>query len=218
LRRIPDMVIRLVSIYSRVLSILVDKGVDIISSDELGKLSGCPGTQVRKDLAYFGQFGTRGVGYNISDLKSKVTKILGMSERWKVALVGVGNLGSAFIAHEGFRRYGFDIIISFDTDKNKVGKIYNNVEIKDVSELKQVISEMNIKIVIITVPAQFAQKVADLLVDAGIKAILNFAPITISVPKNVILRNVDLSLELEALSFFLTHKELQDNELSMLYI
>ena len=212
------MVIRRVSIYSRVLSILVDKGVDIISSDELGKLSGCPGTQVRKDLAYFGQFGTRGVGYNISDLKSKVTKILGMSERWKVALVGVGNLGSAFIAHEGFRRYGFDIIISFDTDKSKVGKIYNNVEIKDISELKRVISEMNIKIVIITVPAQFAQKVADLLVDAGIKAILNFAPITISVPKNVILRNVDLSLELEALSFFLTHKEHQDNELSMLYI
>ena len=212
------MVIRRISIYSRVLSILVDKGVDIISSDELGKLSGYPGTQIRKDLAYFGQFGTRGVGYNISDLKSKVTKILGMSERWKVALVGVGNLGSAFIAHEGFRRYGFDIIISFDTDKSKVGKIYNNVEIKDVSELKQTISEMNIKIVIITVPAQFAQKVADLLVDAGIKAILNFAPITISVPQNVILRNVDLSLELEALSFFLTHKELQDNELSMLYI
>jgi NADH/NAD ratio-sensing transcriptional regulator Rex len=97
-------------------------------------------------------------------------------------------------------------------------RVLSILEIKDVSELKQVISEMNIKIVIITVPAQFAQKVADLLVDAGIKAILNFAPITISVPKNVILRNVDLSLELEALSFFLTHKEIQDNELSMLYI
>jgi redox-sensing transcriptional repressor len=212
LRRIPDMVITRMSIYSRALSILMGKGIDIISSDELGKFSGSSGAQVRKDLAHFGQFGTRGVGYRISDLKSKISSILGMNERWKVALVGVGNLGSAFLIHERFRQQGFDIIIGFDTDKHKIGKKYNDIEIKDISEMKKTIAGLNIKMAIITVPARFAQEVADLLVDSGIRAILNFAPAILHVTKGVILRSVDLSLELESLSFFLTHKEFQDNE------
>ena len=218
MRRIPDTVITRMSIYSRVLSALMEKGTDIVSSDELGKLSNCSGTQVRKDLTYFGQFGTRGVGYNISDLKSKITNILGMDKRWKVALVGVGNLGSAFLSHERFKKHGFDIVVSFDADKSKVGKTYNNVEIKNISDLKETINELGVKIAIITVPAQFAQEVTDLLVDSGIKAILNFAPITLRVPEKFIIRNVDLSLELEALSFFLTHKKVYDNEFSFLYM
>jgi redox-sensing transcriptional repressor len=212
------MVITRMSIYSRVLSALMEKSIDIVSSDELGKLSNCSGTQVRKDLTYFGQFGTRGVGYNTSDLKSNITKILGMDKRWKVALVGVGNLGSAFLSHERFKKHGFDIVVSFDADKSKIGKIYNNVEIRNIADLKESINEFGVKIAIITAPAQFAQEVVDLLVESGIKAILNFAPTTLRVPEKVILRNVDLSLELEALSFFLTHKRDYDNEFSFLYM
>jgi len=211
------MVIRRLSTYSRVLSDLMEKGIDLVSSDELGKLSGCNGTQVRKDLAYFGQFGTRGVGYRISELKSRITKILGMDGRWNVALIGIGNLGTALLSHEGFRRHKFDIIIGFDVDKSKVGKKFNGVEIKDMSELKRAISEKDIKMAIITVPVQSAQTVANILVDAGIKAILNFAPVNISISKDVFLKNVDLSLELEGLSFFLTHNEYQNNEFNGSY-
>jgi len=209
LQRIPDMVIRRLSIYSRVLSTLVEKDIDLVSSEELGRLSDCPGTQVRKDLAYFGQFGTRGVGYRSSELKSEISKILGTDRRWNVALVGVGHLGTALLAHERFKKHGFDIIAGFDVDKSKVGQKFHGVEIKDISELGKNISEKRIKIAVITVPAQSAQTVADLLVDAGVEAILNFAPVNLSVPQNVILKNVDLSLELEGLSFFLTHKDFQ---------
>ena len=187
----------------------MEKDIDLISSEELGRLSGCPGTQVRKDLAYFGQFGTRGVGYRSSELKSEISRILGTDRVWNVALVGVGHLGTALLAHERFKKHGFDIIAGFDVDKSKVGLKFHGMEIKDMSELKEVISEKGIKIAIITVPAQSAQAAVELLVDAGIEAILNFAPANLSVPRNIILRNVDLSLELEGLSFFLTHKDFQ---------
>ncbi len=209
MRKIPDMVIRRLSIYLRVLSTLVEKGINLVSSEELGRLSGCPGTQVRKDLAHFGQFGTRGVGYNSTELRSEISKILGTDRRWNVALIGVGHLGTALLVHERFKKHGFDIIVGFDVDKSKVGRKFHGVEIKDVSELKEVMSEKEIRIAIITVPAQSAQAIADLLVDAGVEAILNFAPANLSVPQNVILKNVDLSLELEGLSFFLTHKDFQ---------
>ena len=212
MQRIPDMVVRRLSIYSRVLSTFEEEGADLVSSEEIGKLSGCPGTQVRKDLSYFGEFGTRGVGYKTSGLKSEISKILGTDRRWNIALVGVGHLGTALLAHERFKRHGFDIIVGFDVDKSKVGRKFYEVEIKDMSELKEAITEKEIRMAIITVPAQSAQAVADLLVDAGVEAILNFAPANLSVPQNVILKNVDLSLELEGLSFFLTHKEFQNAE------
>ena len=208
-RRIPDVVIRRLSIYSRVLSDIIDKSIHLISSNELGKLSGIPGTLVRKDLAYFGQMGIRGVGYRISDLKSNILKILGIDRRWNVAIVGIGNLGAALLSHERFSIRGFDIILGFDADKSKIGQIIHGIEIKDITEVKSAIKEKDVKLGIIAVPAHSAQVVATLLVDAGIKAILNFAPANLNTPKNIILKNIDLSIELEGLSFLLTHKDFQ---------
>lgn len=206
---IPDTVIRRLSAYLRVLSKLVEEGVDSIPSEELGRLSGYPGVLVRKDLTYFGRFGIRGVGYKTRDLKIRLSKILGTDRRWKVAIVGVGHLGAALIAFERFKEHGFDVIAAFDVDERKVGQVYSGVEIKSMSELERVIKEEGIRIGIITVPAQSAQKVADELVKAGVEAILNFAPVNLKVPEDIVLRNVDLSMELETISFFLTNKELR---------
>lgn len=208
-KRVPDIVIRRISIYSRILSAIVDKGTELVSSDKLGELSGISGTLVRKDLAYFGQFGTRGVGYHVSDLRSTISKILGIDKRWKVAIVGIGNLGAALLSHERFSIRGFDIILGFDADKSKIGQIIHGIEIKDITEVKSVIKEKDVKLGIITVPANSAQVVANMLIDAGIKAILNFAPVNLNIPKDIVLKNIDLSIELDGLSFLLTHKDFQ---------
>lgn len=209
---VPDTVIRRLSAYLRTLSKLVEEGVDSVPSEELGRLSGYPGVLVRKDLAYFGRFGIRGVGYKTQDLKIKLSRILGTDRRWKVAIVGVGHLGAALITFKRFREHGFDVVAAFDVDDRKIGQVYNGVEIKSMSELESVIKKEGIRIGIIAVPAQSAQEVADKLVEAGIEAILNFAPVNLKVPEDIILRNVDLSMELEAISFFLTNKELRNAE------
>lgn len=211
-RRIPAAVVRRLSSYLRALSELLERGVELVPSEELGRLAGSSGAQVRRDLAYFGTFGIKGVGYKVSELKGKLEEILGVDRRWNVALVGVGNLGSALIAYEGFKRRGFDVVVGFDVDRSKVGRRHHGVEIKHISEMGKVLREKGVRIAIIAVPASSAQAVADALVEAGIEAILNFAPTRISAPGEVVLKNVDLSMELEELSFYLTHKEIKDGE------
>ncbi|MBI4590639.1 MAG: redox-sensing transcriptional repressor Rex [Candidatus Rokubacteria bacterium] len=203
LPKIPEMTIRRLSVYTRCLLQLEEDGVKTISSDGLAERFNLNSAQVRKDLAYFGEFGVRGIGYYVSGLKAELQKILGLDREWPVALVGFGNLGSALFNYKGFARQGFRISVIFDDDSQKAGRTVEGVPILPLRELPQEAKGRNVQIGIVAVPAESAQTVVDRLVAAGIKAILNFAPTRLRVPKDVRLQNVDLSIELETLSFYL---------------
>jgi len=161
-------------------------------------------TQVRRDLAYFGQFGSRGKGYNVRELCEELEKILGLNRRWSVAVVGAGNLGKALSAYSGFHQHGFEISAIFDNSARKIGKTWQGVKILDIRQIPSVVREKRIKIAIIAVPYFSAQQVADALVGSGVKAILNFAPHKLTVPDGFKLKNIDLATELQSLSCFLS--------------
>jgi redox-sensing transcriptional repressor len=158
---------------------------------------------VRKDLSYFGTFGKRGAGYNVSQLVAKIAEILGISEERKVIIVGAGNLGSALAAYHGFEVFGFKVCALFDTDTHKTGKKIKGIPCYNIKELIQFVKNEKIKMAVIAVPAQFAQQIASVIVSSNIKAILNFAPVRINIPPDVKVNNVDLALELKSLSYFL---------------
>ncbi|MBA7482350.1 Redox-sensing transcriptional repressor Rex 1 [subsurface metagenome] len=204
--KIPETTITRLSGYLRVLDELERMGFDNTASYQLAEELDINDSQVRKDLSLFGQFGKPGMGYETVRLKREIQKILGLTRKWKVALVGLGNLGSALLAYKGFKRQGFYIVAVFDNDPKKIGKKWAGIVIHDITQLKPIIRKERTEIGIITVPAPAAQEVANLLTKAGIKAILNFAPARISVSKDVRLSNVDLSLKLENLSFFLSRR------------
>jgi len=197
------MTIRRLSVYTRCLLHLEEDGVKTISSQELAERFNLNSAQVRKDLAYFGEFGVRGIGYYVSGLKAELLKILGLDREWQVALVGFGNLGSALFHYRGFAKQGFRISAIFDDDPKKIGQIIDGVGIQPMKELPRETKAMNLQIGIIAVPADAAQAVAEKLVASGVKAILNFAPTRIKVGRDARLKNVDLSIELETLSFHL---------------
>ncbi|MFC1667284.1 redox-sensing transcriptional repressor Rex [Candidatus Omnitrophota bacterium] len=199
--KIPSSSISRILVYYRVLLSLQDTSV--ISSQDLANLTECSAAQIRKDLAYFGQFGTPGRGYAIEVLKKELKKILGVDRTWAVVLVGVGNLGSALLAYKGFKSQGFNVEYAFDNDRKKVNKVKQGIKIKDIKELKRTIRSNKINIAIVAVPRQSAQEVTDTLVSAGIKAILNFAPLGPKAPEGVEILNIDLSMELERLTYFL---------------
>jgi redox-sensing transcriptional repressor len=201
--RIPEMTIRRLSIYTRCLTQLEEDGLKTISSQELADRFGLNSAQVRKDLAYFGEFGIRGIGYQVSALKAELQKILGLDHEWPVALVGFGNLGSALFNYKGFTRQGFRIAAIFDEDPVKVGRVVGGVPVLTMKELPREIKARNLTIGVVAVPAEAAQSVVDQLVAAGIKSILNFAPTRLKTAKDVRLKNVDLTIELENLSFYL---------------
>ena len=201
--KIPEMTIRRLSIYTRCLQQLEEDGIKTISSQELAERFNLNSAQVRKDLAYFGEFGVRGIGYYISGLKAELQKILGLDREWQVALVGFGNLGSALFHYKGFARQGFRISAIFDDDPAKSGRTADDITVLPLRDLSREAKAKNIQIGIVAVPAEAAQAVTDRLVASGIRAILNFAPVRLKVPKDVRLKNVDLSIELETLSFAL---------------
>jgi redox-sensing transcriptional repressor len=203
LTKIPEMTIRRLSIYSRCLLQLEEDGVKTISSQELAERFNLNSAQVRKDLAYFGEFGVRGIGYYVVGLKAELQRILGLDREWPVALVGLGNLGSALFHYKGFRRQGFRVAVVFDDDPAKVGREIEGVPIVAPRDIAREVKARAIQIAVLAVPAEAAQSVTDELVAAGIKAILNFAPARLRVPKHTRLKNVDLSIELETLSFYL---------------
>jgi redox-sensing transcriptional repressor len=203
LPKIPEMTIRRLSVYTRCLLQLEEDGVKTISSQELAERFNLNSAQVRKDLAYFGEFGVRGIGYYVSGLKAELQRILGLDREWAVALVGFGNLGSALFHYRGFARQGFRIAAIFDDDPAKVHREAQGVPVFPVRDLAREIRSRAIQIAIVAVPAEGAQTVSDALVAAGIKAVLNFAPARIRVPRDVRLKDVDLSIELETLSFYL---------------
>lgn len=205
--KIPEATIVRLSVYSRFLYTADKRGIITISSGDIADGVGVSPAQVRKDLAYFGEFGTRGVGYNVKDLHRHILKILGLSHMWNVALVGLGNLGLALSSYKGFRERGFNIGCILDSDPDKVGTKVNGVEVHHIDKLEECVKENNAQIGIIAVPANYAQPVADRLIKSGVKAILNFAPVVLNVPPEIELRNVDLAVHLEVLTFNLAlHK------------
>jgi len=187
--------------YFRTLSLLEKENYETVSSKELAKREKLTPAQVRKDLSFFGSFGTRGLGYNVLELKSKIADILGINREWKVALIGVGNIGSALVSYKEFAKQGFNIFKIFDNDQRKIGSNHKGIVVSDIKNLETEIKESNIEIVILAVPATVAQYITDDVVKAGVKAILNFAPINLRVPPDVYLRNENMSMELEFLSF-----------------
>lgn len=203
--KIPEATIIRLSVYSRFLAQVDRKGIITISSGEIAEGVGVSPAQVRKDLAYFGEFGTRGVGYNVRDLHRHIMKILGLNHQWSVIIVGAGNLGSALCMYGGFRQRGFNIVGIFDNDPQKIGHKLNGVEVYAMDRLAEIVKKKGVQIGIIAVPAEYAQEVANLLVKVKVEAILNFAPTVLSIPRDVELRNVDLSVNLEILTFNLAY-------------
>lgn len=208
-KRISESTIHRLSLYFRALSLLEKEGQQTVSSKELAKREKLTPAQVRKDLSFFGSFGTRGLGYPVNELKLQVAQILGINQVWKVALFGVGNIGSALVSYKEFVRQGFKIVKLFDNDQRKIGSNHKGIIISDIRNMHREIREANIEIAIIAVPATVAQYIVDDIVDAGVKAILNFAPINLKVPEHVYLRNENMSMELEYLSFALVNNHKQ---------
>lgn len=193
-------------LYYRTLRLAQDDGMDIISSDELGRRLELTPEQIRKDLALFGQFGKKGVGYYVNELKFNLGKILGLDNHWNIAIVGIGHLGVALANYQNFIALGFNLVALFDNDPNIIGKTVNHVKVKSIDELQSCAKNLKIDIGVIAVPAQFAQQVADKLVKANIKGIWNFAPVKMRVPEDVKIVNEDLSVGLSRLSYYITGK------------
>lgn len=189
-------------VYLRGLLFLAENGRESVSSRNLAELLGINAWQIRKDFSYFGDFGTRGVGYEIKTLTSQIKKILRLDIGRKIAVVGIGNLGSAVLAYRGFGIYGFAIAAAFDNDAKKIGKKTGNVEIEDVANLGT-LKRRKIDLAIITVPQDAAQATADRLVEAGIRAILNFSPCYITVPKKVKVITIDIAMDLARLPYYM---------------
>jgi len=200
-KRISESTIHRLSLYYRALSLLEKENVVTVSSKELAKREKLTPAQVRKDLSFFGSFGTRGLGYQVAELRSRMSHILGINRDWRVALIGIGNIGSALVSYKEFARQGFHIVKLFDNDQRKIGSNHKGIIVSDIKDLEKELKEDNIEIVIVAVPATVAQYIVDDVVAAGVKAILNFAPINLRVPPEVCLRNENMSMELEYLSF-----------------
>jgi redox-sensing transcriptional repressor len=198
---VPKAVVSRLSLYLRELQHLIRDGRDTTSSTQLGSMLGLTDAQVRKDLAYFGQFGYPGVGYRCNELVSEIKKILGTDQQWHVLLVGVGNLGRALLGYKGFGQQGFRIMAAFDTDRSKTGKVFEGVRVYHLDDLARIVEEQNIRLAMIAVPSEAVQPVVDQVVDAGIEGIMNFVPVTITVPDGVRKVGVDLAIELEQLSY-----------------
>jgi len=189
-------------VYYRVLQRLKDNQIETVSSDVLAKAAGVKPTQLRKDLAYFGQLGMRGRGYNVALLTDKLTEVLGTARLQPVVLIGVGHLGSALVRYRGFEKEGFEIVAGFDEDAGRERSDLG-LDVYPMSRLQGYVRKRDVKLAILTVPATEAQEVANSLVDAGVQAILNFAPTILQVPDGVAVNNVDLAIELENLSYFI---------------
>jgi redox-sensing transcriptional repressor len=184
----------------------VDKGVDQISSEEIGTMQGFTSAQIRKDLSFFGSFGRRGLGYNAKELKKKIASILGLDHVWRVAVIGAGSIGSALIQYPEFTSHGFDICLVLDNDTSKIGQSIGPLPIKDIANLEDEFARADIDIAIIAIPAKFAQMITDRIVNTSIRGILNFAPCQLIIPPHLVMRQENMALELEVLTYFIRNK------------
>jgi redox-sensing transcriptional repressor len=205
MKKISDSAVRRLSLYLRFVQEAESSGAETISSGELARRGGTTSAQVRKDLSLFGSFGKRGMGYSVPELVREIRSILGLTRPWQVAVIGAGRLGSALSSFRDFQARGFDIRAVFDSDPAKIGESWGGLTVQPDEEIDRALRERQVEIAIIAVPAEAAQGVVDRVVAAGVKAVLNFAPVRLRVPRGVTLRNVDVTLELEGLSFALAN-------------
>lgn len=208
--QIPDATVSRLPIYQRVLGELQARGVPTVSSEYLADLAGVNAAKARKDLSFLGSYGIRGVGYEVDYLLFQIRHALGLTQQWPVAIVGVGNLGRALADYAGFTTRGFPVAALFDDDPAKISTEHVGIEIRPLEDLATQVAERDIAIAVIATPSEGAQRVADLLVAAGVNSILNFAPAVLTVPDGVRLRQVDLSVELQILSFHQQRMSAQD--------
>lgn len=206
MRKVAESTIRRLSLYLRLLEEFEGQGIGTVSSGALAGRGGTTSAQVRKDLSFFGSFGKRGLGYPVPELVVKLREILGLDRRYKVAMIGAGKIGSALVQYRGFRQRGFDIVAIFDIDPAKIGREWNGLTIGDIATLESALASQPVDMAVIVTPGETAQPLADRVVALGVKAILNFAPIQITVPEDVVVKTVNLALELETLSYGLTNR------------
>jgi redox-sensing transcriptional repressor len=201
-RSIPEATVGRLPVYLRALVDLAETGAGTVSSDELAEAAGVNSAKVRKDLSHLGSYGTRGVGYDVAYLIHQIRRELGLTQHWAIVIVGIGNLGHALANYAGFAERGFRVAALVDADESKVGTRVGDLEISHIDALPELVEELDVAIGLIATPAAAAQEVADRLVEAGVRSILNFAPTTIAVPPGVSVRKVDLAVELQILAFY----------------
>ncbi len=207
LKRIADSTVRRMSLYLRFLEEFETAGLTTVSSDELAARGGTTSAQVRKDLSFFGSFGKRGLGYQVSELTQNMRRILGLEHEWRVIIVGAGKIGAALAQYEGFQQRGFHVVGLYDSDPAKIGRELHQLRVRAMDSLAEDNREQAVDIAVIAVPAAAAQRVVDQVVAAGISGIMSFAPIQLHVPADVTLNTVNMAMELERLSFALSNRE-----------
>lgn len=200
---VPEVVIERLPHYLRALTHLLENGVEIISSQQLGEILQVTPAQIRKDLSYFGRFGKQGRGYTIAHLLDRLRHILGLDQTWNMAIVGIGRLGRSIISYPGFQPEGFRVVCAFDSDQRLIGQVAGGLMIHDFRNFREIAEREGVQIVVVAVPASVAQEVIDKLVDAGIKAVLNYAPQSAIVPSDVHVRNVDPVVALQSMTYYL---------------
>lgn len=206
-RIVPDVIVRRLTQYYYALRNCQNHGLEVVSSQVLGEMLNVTAAQIRKDLSFFGGFGKQGIGYNVDSLLDHIQRILGLNQAWPVALVGLGNLGQALLHYQGFAQEGFKIVALFDIDPHKVGTTVSQIEILDDREIARVLPEMGVRIAILALPPDKAQEVAGMLIQAGVRALLNYAPITLKVPKGVWVRQMDPLVALQSMTYYLVNTD-----------
>ena len=207
MKRIAESTVRRLSAYLRFLEESAEKGLETISSDALARRGGTTSAQVRKDLSFFGSFGKRGLGYSVPELTSSLREILGLGREWNVIIVGAGKIGMALGQYAGFEQRGFRVRAVYDTDPRKIGTRWGPILVRDMAQVEKDLSNHKADIAVLAVPVSEAQEAANRLMKSGVKAILNFAPTQLQTPADVAVRNVNMAMELEGLSFILSNRQ-----------
>jgi redox-sensing transcriptional repressor len=207
LKRIADSTVRRLSIYLRFLEDFEGRGLATVSSDEFARLGGTTSAQVRKDLSFFGSFGKRGLGYSVPELATSLREILGLGRQWKVVIIGAGKIGAALAQYRGFRQRGFSIVAAYDTNPDKIGRTLEDIAIRDMSQFEADVEKERPDIAVLATPTEAAQIALDRVARAGIKAVLNFAPVQLHAPTDVTVKTVNMAMELEGLTFALTNRD-----------
>lgn len=206
-RHIADSTVRRLSLYLRFLEEFELRGLATVSSEELAQRGGTTSAQVRKDLSFFGSFGKRGLGYDVHELAGRLRQIMGLEREWKIVIIGAGKIGSALVAYRGFRERGYSVAAVYDSSPEKIGFEVDGFTVRDIAQFAADARTEQPDIAVLTIPADNAQEVVDLLVASGIRAVLSFAPAQLQVPPHVALKNMNMAMELESLSFALTNQD-----------
>ena len=207
MKRIADSTVRRLSIYLRFLEDFEGRGLATVSSDELARRGGTTSAQVRKDLSFFGSFGKRGLGYSVPELATSLREILGLGREWKVVIIGAGKIGAALAQYRGFRQRGFVIMAAYDSNPDKIGLRLEGIEIRDMQQFEADVALEKPEIAVLSIPTEQAQEVLDRVEKAGIKAVLNFAPVQLHAGPDTTVKTVNMAMELEGLTFALTNKD-----------